>query len=87
MTRPTASFAQKTHEKLHINSPPRERKSTAKIKPRRSMAKLEDDKENVTHTNGVEDHSAPETGPDSNTIADGAALQTEVSAQPLAAGK
>jgi hypothetical protein len=79
MTRPTASFAQKTHEKLQINSPPRERKPVAKSKPRKSMAKLEDDKENVAETNGVEDHGVQEAGPDCSAVLDGAAPQTEVS--------
>jgi hypothetical protein len=51
------------------------------------MGKLDDDKENVADTNGVEDHGAQNTAPDSNGVVDGTVPQPEVSAQPLAAGR
>jgi hypothetical protein len=86
MTRPTASFAQKTHEKLQIHSPAKEKKSMAKPKPRRSTGRLEDDKENVADANGIEDHGAQDLAHTSDGVVDGAAPQGELSARPLAAG-
>jgi hypothetical protein len=87
LTRPTASFAQKTHEKLQVHSPPRERKPAAKPKLRKSTGKLEDEKESAADTNGTEDHGAQDTTADSNGIVEGAVPQAEISAQPLAAGQ
>ena len=87
MTRPTASFAQKTHEKLQVHSPPRERKPMAKPKLRKSMGKLEDDKENVADTNDIEDHGRQDLAPSTDGGVDGQALQAEIPAQPLAAGQ
>jgi hypothetical protein len=87
MTRPTASFAQKTHEKLQVHSPPRERKSMAKPKLRKSPGKLEDDKENLADANEIEDHEAQDTVPHADGGVDGPAPQAEISVQPLAAGQ
>jgi hypothetical protein len=86
MTRPTASFAQKTHEKLQIHSPGKEKKSTAKPKSRKSTGRLEDDKENVADANGIEDHGAQDLAHSNDGTVDGAAPQGELSARPLAAG-
>ena len=87
MTRPTASFAQKTHEKLQVHSPPRDRKSGSKPRLRKSTGKVEDDKENVADTNGIEDHGAQDAAPDGGEVVEEAAPEAEVSAQPLAAGQ
>ena len=86
MTRPTASFAQKTHEKLQVHSPPRERKSIAKPKLRKGTGKSEDDKENVVDTNGIENYGAEDLAPGTDDAVEQAQQQGGVSAQPLAAG-
>ena len=87
MTRPTASFASKTHDKLQVHSPPKERKATAKPKVRKSTGKLEDDQENLAHTNGIGDHGAQDLARGANGDANGQAPQAGVSTQPLAAGQ
>lgn len=84
MTRPTASFAQKTHEKLQVHSPPRERKSLAKPSTRKSLSKSEDGKVDDAETNGGDSHPVPDTA----TAADSGPIQRdEAAAQPLAAGQ
>jgi hypothetical protein len=64
MMRPTASSAQKAHEKVAPSSPPQSKRSapvpTTKGKARTSLTGSDEDKEN-SHRGGQEMHSSPTT--------------------------
>ncbi len=78
MTRPTTSSAQKVHEKVQPNSPPRDHKSMAKSSSRKSLAKAEDDKETIAET----DRGG---GPDLGSDGKDESVRKNETAQPPAA--
>ena len=80
MTRPTTSSAQKTHDKVQVNSPPRENRTKSVPKGKaRAFGNIQNDKENKVATEG-EDKQA-EVAEDANVDAAGKA-GTEVPDPP-----
>ena len=83
MMRPTASSAQKAHEKLHPSSPPQGKKSapksTARNNARRSLARSEEDKENSHQV----EQEASERAPSTDLRQGGPNGEMEAESQPL----
>ena len=81
--RPTASSAQKAHEKLHPSSPPQGKKSapksTARNNARRSLARSEEDKENSHQV----EQEASERAPSTDLRQGGPNGEMEAESQPL----
>jgi hypothetical protein len=87
MMRPTASSAQKVHEKVAPSSPPQSKRSApvpaARGKPRTSMTTSDEDKEN-SHRGGQELHSSPSATEDRVVETNGSGSGSDKSeSQPL----